>query len=91
MDPITCLSVAGAAVQFLDFALEIVKEGRELYKDGKSNAHAEAAFVIEELLKFTTTLGQNLYLVNAASSSLSADELALEKLCKECNVQAKEF
>lgn len=93
MDPITCLSVAGTAVQFLDFTWEIISTGRELYKHSKTTAQIEVSAATEELLNFTTKLEQTLYPSDDVTThnSPTQDELALQQLCQECSDLAKEF
>lgn len=91
MDPITCLSVAGAAVQFLDFSLELVSKGAETYRHGRLPPQIEAENASDDLFSFTTQLERSLYPSGNVLKPVTDNEVALQKLCEECSVIAKEL
>lgn len=92
MDAITCLSIAGTAIQFLEFSLEIVSKGLDLYQNGQLSVHIEAEDAVEDLLSLTSNfsckLERPLYIVLKPATQ---NELALQKLCEDCGFLAKEL
>lgn len=91
MDSMTCLAVAGAAVHFLDFGLSLISRGLNLYESGQLSVHVEAEKATKDLFSFTTNLERSLYPSGIVPSFAAENELALQKLCEECSVAAKEL
>ncbi len=79
MDPISALSVAAAALQFVDFSRQIVCKSRELYQSstGTIRENREAETVTMRLKELAQHLRQP---ANATSSPGSR----LQGICEEC-------
>jgi hypothetical protein len=90
MDPVTCLGVASAVVQLVDFTFRILSGTQQLYDDGQLKVHAQISRVVKDL----SGLGKEISVSirsNKISRSLTKNEVELENLCKECGVLAAEL
>lgn len=83
MDPMSCVAIAGALVQFLDFGTKLTKEAYALYNDGESVIRQKAAMQTNDLQDFIAKFDQTLQ-KEAQEKKLSEDEEALYSLCLEC-------
>jgi plasmid maintenance system antidote protein VapI len=90
MDPLSCLSIAGAVVQFLDFGTKLISESWKIYKDGELEVHVQAAVAARDLRSYNAKLRQSLRAQGVTSCS-TQDEAALEELCRDCSALADEF
>jgi hypothetical protein len=91
MDPFAAIGLAGTIVQFVDFGSKIILEGRELFKSGSLKLNEQAEVVAKDLLDFSTKLQRVPPDPNAAPGPPTENELALRKLCEECNDIAKQI
>jgi hypothetical protein len=92
MDPLTCLSVAGTAVQFLDFSIKILSASWKLYKNGELGVHAQAAEAAGDLRAFSIKLRQSLRAPDSNSTvTITDDDRDLEDLCRRCNEAADDL
>lgn len=90
MDPLTALSLAGTVIQFVDFGSKLVSAGRQLYKNGQLDIHAQAARAADDLLDYSVKLRRPLQTAES-TRPLTEDEKALEKICQDCDVLAQSF
>jgi hypothetical protein len=90
MDPLSAIGLAGTIVQFVDFGTKIVVEGRELYKSGSLKLNAQVEAVTKELLDFGVKFKHSSLLQDEARPP-TENELALRKLCDECNEVAQQL
>jgi hypothetical protein len=88
MDPLSALSVAGTAVQFIDFISKLISAGRQLYKDGSLSVNAQAELATKDLKNYSDRMRQFLQL-NLTSGYLTKDETTvLEDICDEADRMA---
>lgn len=85
MDPLSAVGLAGTLVQFIDFTSKIVTQGRELYKTGSLKLKGQVEAVTTDLLDFSTKFQQCSSCAQDESSSAAENEIALRKLCEECD------
>lgn len=90
MDPLTCLSVAGTVVQFVDFASKLISKGHELYKAGELSVYEKVALATNDLLDLNTKLQKPLY-SDGALHCVTKDEADLQDLCNASSELAKEL
>lgn len=90
MDPLTCLSVAGTVIQFVDFASKLISKGHELYKAGELSVHEKVALATNDLLDLNIKLQQPLY-SDVAHHRVTKDEANLQDLCNASSELAKEL
>lgn len=90
MDPLSVLSLAGTAIQFVDFGSKIVSASLQLYSTSRLDVHAQAAVAVNDLLDYSTKLQQPLRLAGV-SGCLTEDETALEEICHGCIDLAQGF
>jgi hypothetical protein len=90
MDPLSAIGLAGTIVQFVDFGTKIVVEGRELYKSGSLKLNAQVEAVTKELLDFVAKFKHSSLLQDEARPP-TENELALRKLCDQCNEVAQQL
>ncbi|KAN0102137.1 hypothetical protein V8E51_012647 [Hyaloscypha variabilis] len=92
MDPITCFSLAGTILQFLDFTWQIISNTHQLSKDGSTSVQQQAAAATTELLDLTIKLQQSQYQDGSAMiRDEDEDEDALKALCHDCEELAEEL
>jgi hypothetical protein len=88
LDPLSALSIAGCAVQFVDFSIKLVSTGVELYENGTLSSHAEAEQATRDLTHLTEELAQKSQVLKSqpgkALALPSEDELAVQRLAGAC-------
>lgn len=89
MDPVTCLGIASAVVQFVDFGTKLVSEGKELYNsaNGASKENAE----LEKITLDLSLMSQKLSLPTRPGNRFSKDEIELRKVAASCKDVADEL
>jgi N-terminal domain on NACHT_NTPase and P-loop NTPases len=92
MDPLTCLSLASAIVQFVDFGTKLISESREIYQStrGLTKENNELENITADLSQLTS----NLYpytLAKKVDKTPSPEELALHDIAKTCKEVADEL
>lgn len=90
MDPLTAIGLAGTIVQFVDFGSRLIREGCEVSKSGASKLNEQAEAVTKDLLDFSTKL-QRSPRHDHTSGPPSDNEVAIRKLCLDCNKVAAEL
>jgi len=90
MDPLSCLAIAGAVVQFVDFGTKIIVECKSIYKSGESSIRKQAMEATNDLQDFSAKFEQSLH-ENLDRGCLTEDELALKTLCGKCKKLADEL
>ena len=90
MDPLTAVGLAGTIIQFVDFTSKILLSTSQLYRHGELSLNAQSAAVVRDLLDFSTKFQQLPHIVVGADAPTEND-LALAKLCAECNDVAEEL
>ena len=88
MDPLSALSVAASAVQFVDFSSRLVAGSLELHNSatGQLEEHIDLEHVTKNLDKLTTDLYCSLSL-----DTLTENEQRLHELCRNCHGTAIEL
>jgi hypothetical protein len=91
MDPLTALSTAGTAIQFVDFALKIFTTGHQLYKSptGSLSAHEELKCVARDLSGLAKRLSHAARSHGAPRPSQA--DAALADLCGKCETIAQDL
>ncbi|KAK4443384.1 hypothetical protein QBC34DRAFT_417209 [Podospora aff. communis PSN243] len=95
MEPLSALSVAAAAVQFLDFGSRLISDARQIYcsSQGMSPEFVELSRVAQDLSTLATDIDKKLHAVGLSGVPVgpydSGDkqgepERALYRLCLEC-------
>jgi hypothetical protein len=92
MDPLSAIGLAGTIVQFIDFSRKILVGGAELYKsaNGIIELNRQVELATQDLTNFTIKLQRSPQTQNS-SAIPTEDELALSKLCSDCNVVAEQL
>lgn len=90
MDPLSSIGLAGNIVQFVDFGTKIIVQGRELYKSGSLGLNAQVEAVTDDLLDFNTKF-QHSSRVQDAARPPTENDLAMRKLCDECDEIAQQL
>ncbi|OAL32178.1 hypothetical protein AYO20_07946 [Fonsecaea nubica] len=92
MDPITAVSIAGNAIQFVDFTAKLISKGAELYKYNTLSEHVELSQAAVQLRSFK--LPHKLDDLRSLQTSLTQDQsLLLSQLeeaysyCTDCAEQ----
>jgi hypothetical protein len=90
LDPLSALSVAASAIQFIDFSSKIVSKRRHIYKsaDGILREDAEVENVVTQLQALTSKLED---LTPTSGVRLDPDQLRLQQICKECSKVSKDL
>jgi N-terminal domain on NACHT_NTPase and P-loop NTPases len=88
MDPITCLGIASALVQFVDFGTKIISEAKELY----TSVHGASAenFELESITSDLSQLSKKLSLPTSGEQ-VTDDEKELRKVAGSCKEVANEL
>lgn len=92
LDPMTSLALAGAAVQFVDFASKLVSKTYKYYRSaqGSVTENRERQVVAITLSRLTKEINRSLILTDGAGR-LSETEIALQKVSRECLETAKDL
>ncbi|KAL9108602.1 MAG: hypothetical protein Q9227_006688 [Pyrenula ochraceoflavens] len=92
LDALAALSLATAAVQFLEFGIKIISKSKEIYEsaDGLSADQVEQAAVSTRLLDLTKELLQAQH-ASAKAKKLSKAEESLRSIVGECATLADDF
>lgn len=90
MDPVTCLSVTCAVVQFVDFTFQILSGTHQIYEDGQLEVHVQTSRIIKDLSSFSKQMNPSMR-SETASRNLTENEVELEILCKDCHKLADEM
>lgn len=90
MDPLTCLSIAGNVVQFIDFSFKIYSDTRQLYEDGRLQVHEQTQKAAEDLSKFSKSLSQSSRRQQIIGQATEND-IQLGAICQECTKLADEM
>lgn len=88
MDPLSCLAIAGAVVQFLDFGCKIIAESSHLYQNGESKIRRQAEAATNDLHDFTVRFDATLA-YDAKDRVLTEEEQDLKVLCVKCKTAAE--
>lgn len=94
MDPFTALSLADTVVQFAEFGLKLVSNGREIYKDSESSADAQSAMLTKDLLDYSTKFEQSLKSkddTQPLTDEQAAEMAQLENLSQDCHKMARDL
>ena len=88
MDPLSALSVAASAVQFVDFSSRLVAGSLELHNSatGQLVEHTDLEHVTKNLDKLTTDLYHSLSL-----DKLTENDQRLHEVCRKCHGTAVEL
>ncbi|KAE8441277.1 hypothetical protein EG329_005543 [Mollisiaceae sp. DMI_Dod_QoI] len=88
LDPLTALSLASSIVQLVDFSIELITDGVELYQRGSLATNDELEQASEDLIQLTEVLATTPPLGSAGPGNSvkppSKDEIALQQLAKSC-------
>jgi hypothetical protein len=89
LDPLSALSIAGCAVQFVDFSIKLVSTGVELYENGTLSSYAEVEQATRDLTHLTEELAQKSQVLKSQPRTALAlpseeDELAVQRLAGAC-------
>jgi len=93
MDPLTSLSVAAAAVQFLDFGTRLVHDSVTLYRglDGDEHPTVELSRVSADLLKLSQAIDDKIAIVGSLDRPIAASEGAIISHCRRCQEICREM
>lgn len=85
LDPLTALSVAGNIVQFTDFGIRLLKEGRHLYAsvDGSLQHNREFGLIAEDLKRLVDRVRKSVTLP-VTGSGPTTGKSSLDDVAKEC-------
>ena len=85
LDPLTALGAVANVTQFIDFAIKIFANSRNIYHSVNGNLveYDDLNTVAGDLSILSSKLQESLA-ITATSTSLTADEQALCNLCKGC-------
>jgi hypothetical protein len=85
LDPLTALSAAGNIVQFTDFCIRFLKEGRHLYlsADGSLQHNREFELIAGDLKRLVDRVRKSTTLP-VTGSSPTTEESSLADVAKEC-------
>lgn len=90
MDPLTCLSIAGNVVQFIDFSFKIYSDTRQLYEDGRLQVHDQTKKAVEDLSKFSKSLSQSTR-GQHNTGGITENDVELEAICQHCSKLADDM
>ncbi|CZR53594.1 related to small s protein [Phialocephala subalpina] len=90
MDPLTCLSIAGNVVQFIDFSFKIYSDTRQLYEDGRLQVHDQTKKAVEDLSKFSKSLSQSTR-GQHNTGGITENDVELEAICQHCRKLADDM
>jgi hypothetical protein len=82
MAELAALGLAGNIIQFVDFGIKLLGNGRELYRSATGNTAEDLE--IETVTGDLKILSQHLYKPLQSNRIVSADEAALQNLAVEC-------
>jgi hypothetical protein len=82
MAELAALGLAGNIIQFVDFGIKLLGNGRELYRSATGNTAEDLE--IETVTGDLKILSQHLYKPLQPNRIVSADEAALQNLAVEC-------
>jgi hypothetical protein len=96
MDPLTALSVAGSIVQFVDFGLKLLKDGRSLYKSstGALGVNEELEFIINDLQTLIAKIRLGLSTgptLGPLTEEETVENYTFERICDQCAKISKEI
>jgi hypothetical protein len=83
LDPFTALSLAGNAIQFVEFASKIVSKGNEIRKDGAASETLVLEYTTTRLQELTIGLRNHNREVLGVGC-LSKDDQILEDVSRDC-------
>jgi hypothetical protein len=88
LDPLTALSLASSIVQIVDFSIELVTDGVELYNKGSLSNYNELEQATLHLTELTKALSSpvqfNITQPGIVPKPLSQNEARLQGLAKSC-------
>lgn len=88
LDPLTTLSLASSIVQLVDFSIELVTDGVELYNKGSLSNYNELEQATLDLTQLTKALSSpvqfNITQPGIVPKPLSQNEARLQGLAKSC-------
>lgn len=92
MDPLTPFSLAGTAVQFVNFSVKFLKTGHELYNSprGSLAANEEIERVVLHISHLITKLQRPL-MPDKLLRNLTMEEQTLADICSECATLAEDI
>ncbi|KAI8634772.1 hypothetical protein F5Y19DRAFT_124341 [Xylariaceae sp. FL1651] len=92
MDPLSILSVAAAAIQFLDFGIRVLGDAHELYNStyGQKEEHIELSKISQDLTTFANIIETKLIGVRHVSISNDATDDPARVLLRLCG-EAKDI
>jgi N-terminal domain on NACHT_NTPase and P-loop NTPases len=91
MDPLSALALASAVVQFVDFSSKLISKFRELYTSGGAlPENGDLEQTTENLSNLSETLA-TAHQPKSHTTSISKDELAVQKLAFSCQEVASEL
>ena len=84
LDPLSAFAFAASAVQFVDFAIEIVSKGKRLYRalDGALPENADAETVTVRLKEMMQRLANSND--STSKADLGPEEVRFRDICGEC-------
>lgn len=85
LDPFTALSVAGNIVQFTDFGIQLIKEGRDLYAsaDGSLQHNREFRHIADDLKRLIGRVRKSVTFP-VTGNDLTTEESSIDDIAKEC-------
>lgn len=86
VDPLTALGAVANITQFIEFAVKILTNSRNICASasGRLVEHEDLNIVTDDISNLTEKLLESLAVTAASNNNLTADEQALCDLCKEC-------
>ncbi|KAE8441140.1 hypothetical protein EG329_005823 [Mollisiaceae sp. DMI_Dod_QoI] len=89
MDPVTCLGIVSAVVQFVDFGTKLVSEGKELYRS--ANGASKENIELEKIAADLSLMSGKLSLPAAPHQLFSKDEIELRGIAASCHQVTNEL
>lgn len=87
LDPLTALSVAGNIVQFTDFGVKLLKEGRELYAsaDGSIQHNRELELMSDDLRHLVDRIRKSIVFTVPENGPTDQERSSIFAVAKECD------
>jgi len=85
VDPIAALGVAGNVVQFVQFASEVISEGKRIYRsgDGTASDNHDLEIVTSDLILLQSKIAKSTE--GSLSNDAPGEEVALRRICEVAN------
>ena len=85
VDPIAALGVVGNVLQFVQFASEVISEGKRIYRsgDGTATDNHDLEIVTSDLVLLQSKIAKSTE--GSLSNGAPSEEVALRKICEVAN------